>query len=252
MWSCFRYLVFYIEKCDRVEWISMRPNYMINGAWLCLNKNGSSFLILLNKYWCSGMPQIGYTQRYGRLEGAARARAARHYFQRGCARAEIWVTPTESANTTPASRICPPRISFYVQLTSEPVFNTNPAELSRTSQKTIKKSTQRSHRRVANPEAWILHTSQVHCTESDTGGQVVGWCRVRSIQAWVRGLTSRAGSSHGGATRTARARPHGISARPPDYFRCQKSRIPIRHRNRDRLAVTLPRAIHAIVAGGLW
>lgn len=225
---------------------------MINGARLCLNKNGSSFLILLNKYWCSGMPQIGYTQRHQRVAEAVRARAACHYFQRGCARAEIRVTSTESANTTPAQRTFPPRISFYVELKSEPAFNTYTTELLRTSQKTIRENTERNHGRIANPEAWILHTSQVHCTESDTGGQVVSWRRVRSIQAWVRGLTSRAGSSHGGATRTARARPRGISARPPDYFRCQKSRIPIRHRNRDKLAVTLSRAIHAIVVADPW
>lgn len=191
------YLIFYVEECDRVEWISMRPNYMINGARLCLNKNESSFLILLNKYWCSGMPQIGYTQRFGRLEGAARARAARHYFQRGCARAEIWVTSSESANTIPASRTFPPRISFYVRLTSEGVFNTYPTELLRTSRKTIRKSTERNHIIVANPEAWILHTSQVHCTESDTGGQVVGW--------WGSGVSRPgcAGSPHERALHTA-------------------------------------------------
>lgn len=46
-------------------------------------------------------------------------------------------------------------------------------------------------------------------------------------------------SPHERAVQTAerhalrRARPRGETARPPDYFRCQKSRIPIEHHDRN-------------------
>lgn len=123
MGICYRYLYsIWRRRLWSCQVNSMRPNYMINRARLCLNKNGSSFLILLNKYWCSSMPQIGYTQRYGRLEGVGAGAGGTPLFSaRLRARWNLSHINGKREHDTRITNI-PLRISFYVRLTIEPAL----------------------------------------------------------------------------------------------------------------------------------
>lgn len=53
--------------------VKCRPNYMINRACQVLKiRMKTGFLISLNKYWCAGMPQIGYKREWRGAGGDTR------------------------------------------------------------------------------------------------------------------------------------------------------------------------------------
>lgn len=171
-----------------------------------------------------------------------------HYFQRGRARAEIRVTLMESAAPiSHANFTTDNRVRYDSHRTPE--LNERLTNFSASTYHR-KYTTQLSPNSPAKfPEAWILHTSRAtRVTITHTNGATPRSGSGGYPNCWRcagAALTSRAGYSHGGATRTAPP-PSRCRRAPARLFsvpKIQDSDPPFRLRRMSRpLPVTLPHA----------